>query len=97
MIFPKGGSWWEIDGLYFRSRLVAFGYSQVTGVDFHHHFSPVPCDTSFKTTLLMIQKLKLAAWSINVEAAFLNGDLSEDIYRRVPQGFAKVHGTENAI
>jgi Reverse transcriptase (RNA-dependent DNA polymerase) len=60
------------NGVY-RARLVALGYSQVAGVDFKDHFSPVLCDTSFRIILLLIQRLKLPAWSTDVETAFLNG------------------------
>jgi Reverse transcriptase (RNA-dependent DNA polymerase) len=71
----------------YRARLVALGYSQVAGVDFKDHFSPVLCDTSFRIILLLIQKLKLPAWFIDVETAFLNGDLNEEIYMRIPEDF----------
>jgi Reverse transcriptase (RNA-dependent DNA polymerase) len=67
------------NGVY-RARLVALGYSQVAGVDFKDNFSPVFCDTSFRIVLLLIQKLKLPAWSIDVETAFLNGNLNEENY-----------------
>jgi Reverse transcriptase (RNA-dependent DNA polymerase) len=66
------------DGI-FRARLVAFGYFQVAVVDFSDHFSPVPGDISIRIIFLVIQKLELVAWFINVETAFLNEDLSEEI------------------
>jgi hypothetical protein len=37
--------------------------------------------------LLLIAKLKLKAWSLDVETAFLHGDLDEDIYMKIPDGF----------
>jgi Reverse transcriptase (RNA-dependent DNA polymerase) len=56
----------------------------------------VLCDTSFRIILLLIQKLKLPAWSIDVETAFLNGDLNEEIYMRIPEGF-EGEGKGNSI
>jgi hypothetical protein len=77
-----------------RARLVALGYYQVAGIDFSNHYSPVLCDTSFRIILTIIQKLKLRAWSIDIETAFLNGELTEEMYMKIPDGFAHVHGEE---
>jgi hypothetical protein len=82
------------NGVY-RARLVALGYSQTAGIDFLNHYSPVLCDTSFRLLLLIIQKLKLDAWSSDVETAFLNGDLSEEIFMKIPQGYNLVNKMEN--
>jgi Reverse transcriptase (RNA-dependent DNA polymerase) len=80
----------------FGARLVALGYSQVAGIDFSDQFSPILCDASFRIILLMIQKLKLGAWSLDIETTFLNGDLIEEIYMKVPKGYAEVHGPGKA-
>jgi hypothetical protein len=79
-----------------RARLVALAYSQVAGIDFSNHYSQVLCDKSFRIILAMIQKLNLKAWSIDIETAFLNGELTEEIFMKVPEGFAHVHGEEKA-
>ena len=71
----------------FRARLVALGYSQIPGVDFMENYSPVVNDTSFRIILLLIGKLKLKAWSLDVETAFLHGDLDEDIFMKMPDGY----------
>jgi Reverse transcriptase (RNA-dependent DNA polymerase) len=71
----------------FRSRLVALGYSQIHGIDFSENYSPVVDDSSFCLILLLIAKLKLKAWSLDMETAFLHGDLDENIYMRIPDGF----------
>jgi hypothetical protein len=63
------------------------GYSQTAGINFTNHYSPVICDTSFRLILLIIQKLKLPAWSLDVEIAFLNGNLSEEIFIKIPDGY----------
>jgi hypothetical protein len=78
----------------FRARLVALGYSQIAGVDFTNHNSPVLCDTSFRIILLMIQKMKLPAWSLDIETAFLYGELTEEIYMKMPDGYKWTHRNE---
>ena len=50
------------------------------------------CNTSFRLILVIIQKLKLPAWSLDIETAFLNGDLTEEIFKKVPDGFNQIHG-----
>ena len=64
----------------FRARLVACGYSQVGGVDFTEVFLPVVNDTSFRLWLIwsMIYWKKRLVFDIDV--AFLNGDLEEEIF-----------------
>jgi Reverse transcriptase (RNA-dependent DNA polymerase) len=74
------------DGV-FRARLVALGYSQILGIDFTGNYSPVVNDSSFRILILLIAKLGLKAWSLDVETAFLHGDLEEEIYMKLPQGF----------
>jgi Reverse transcriptase (RNA-dependent DNA polymerase) len=73
------------NGVY-RARLVACGYSQVPGVDFNESFAPVINDVSFR--IMLISKLiwKLKACIVDVETAFLHGELQEEIYMDVPDG-----------
>jgi Reverse transcriptase (RNA-dependent DNA polymerase) len=74
------------DGV-FRARLMALGYSQIPGIDFTGNYSPVVDDWSFRIILLLIVKLGLKAWSIDFETAFLNGNLDEEIYMKIPKGY----------
>ncbi len=61
--------------MFFCARLVACGYSQITGDDFTENYSPVVHDTTF--CLLIIAKMifGLSAKIIDVETTFLYGDL----------------------
>ena len=79
------------DGI-FRARLVALGYSQVAGIDFTGNYSPVVHDSSFRIVLLLIAKLGLKAWSLDIETAFLNGNLQEEIYMKLPEGYGEIKG-----
>jgi Reverse transcriptase (RNA-dependent DNA polymerase) len=73
-----------------RAILVALGYSQVPGVDFSENFAPVVDDATFRIALAMIQNEGLKAYSLDVETAFLHGELEEEIYMQVPKGHEEV-------
>ena len=70
----------------FRARLVACGYSQIPGVDFNESFAPVINDVSFQIMLILKLIWNLKACIIDVETAFLHGDLQEEIYMNIPEG-----------
>jgi Reverse transcriptase (RNA-dependent DNA polymerase) len=63
----------------FRARLVACGYSQVPGVDFQESYSPVINDVVFRILIVCQIIWGLTVILIDVEVAFLNGDLDEII------------------
>ena len=76
---------WKRDGTA-RARLVACGYSQIAGVDFTDVFSPVANDVSFRIMIICMILWKLEGLIFDVETAFLNGDLDEEIYMDCPNG-----------
>ncbi|KAG8472122.1 hypothetical protein CXB51_036777 [Gossypium anomalum] len=62
------------------------------GIDFHETFSPVVKPATIRVVLA------LAGWQlrkININNAFLNGDLFEEIYMVQPLGFEQQHGSQN--
>jgi hypothetical protein len=84
----------EQDGTtQFKARVVTKGYMQNPGVDYTESFSPVACDTSvrsiFTITLNNIEK----EWTcevIDIEAAFLEGDIEEPVFVEWPEGMAEL-------
>jgi Reverse transcriptase (RNA-dependent DNA polymerase) len=70
----------------YRARLVALGYSQLPGIDFTDNFAPVIHDVTFRIMLLIYFMLKYDSKIIDVETAFLYGDLDEEIYMKIPEG-----------
>jgi Reverse transcriptase (RNA-dependent DNA polymerase) len=72
-------------GVY-RARLVACGYSQIAGVDFSSNYAPVINDVTWRIMLIAMLKNLWSAKIIDVETAFLHGDLEEDIYMDCPPG-----------
>ena len=58
------------DGTY-RARLVALGYSQISGVDYTDNFAPVAHDVSFRIALARRMVENLDSLVMDVETAFL--------------------------
>jgi len=83
------GSKWVLkkrkNGIY-RARLVALGYSQVPGIDFTDSFAPVVHDATFRIVLLLWIVKGWGSTVLDVETAFLYGELKEDIFMKVPNG-----------
>jgi hypothetical protein len=63
----------------FRARLVACGYSQVPGVDFQESFASVINDVTFRILLIMKLTWNLKGKTVDIETAFLYGNLKETI------------------
>jgi Reverse transcriptase (RNA-dependent DNA polymerase) len=76
---------WKRNGTA-RARLVACGYIQIAGVDFTNVFSPVTNDVSFRILIICMILWNLEALIFDVETAFLNGELEEEIYMDCPKG-----------
>jgi hypothetical protein len=79
--------------LGFRSRLVACDYSQIPGVNFNESFAPVVNDVSFRIILSAKLLWDLQASIMDVETAFLFGNLQEEIYMNVPKGMSQDDNT----
>ena len=70
----------------YKARLVAKGYSQIPGQDFTETTSPVARLASYRAILSLAAKLNLEAHHLDIETAFLNGILDEEIYMKAPGG-----------
>jgi Reverse transcriptase (RNA-dependent DNA polymerase) len=65
---------------------IVCGYSQVPGVDFRESFAPVINDVTFQILLVMMLTWNFKAKVVDIETAFLHGDLKETIYMEIPNG-----------
>ena len=77
------------DGTY-RARLVALRYSQIPGVDYTDKFAPVAHDVSFRIALARMMVEKLDSLVMDVETAFLYGDIEEEIFMKSPIGMEEI-------
>ena len=73
------------NGVY-RARLVALGYHQIPVIDHEDNFAPVINETTFRIILIMLMKENLKAEIVDIETAFLYGNLEEEIFMKPPQG-----------
>jgi len=68
-------------------RIVAKGFRQIHGVDYHDTFAPVVSLTAVRFFLSIVAHKDFECDQMDVVTAFLNGDIDEEIYMDVPAGF----------
>ena len=71
----------------YKARLVAQGFSQRPGSDYHETFAPTPRWAALRTVLVLAAFEDLHLESVDISSAFLNGRLKELVYMRQPEGF----------
>jgi len=81
---------------HFKGRLVAKGYAQMYGIDYDETFAPVVRFSSIRTLLAFAVQNSLLIHQMDVVTAFLNGNLSEEIYMQQPDGYIQV-GNEHLV
>src|SRR5580765_6210249 len=62
----------------YKARLVARGFTQIYGVDYHETYAPVACLASFRMLLAMANRNQWPANSFDFDSAYLNSVLSND-------------------
>ena len=74
-----------------KSRLVAQGYTQVEGVDFDESFALVARLESIRILLSIVCIMNFKLYQMDMESAFLNGLLNEEVFVEQPTGFQDPH------
>lgn len=71
----------------YKARLVAQGFTQTQGIDCEETFAPVAKLNSIRVLLSIATNLDWELHQLDIKNAFLNGELEEEIYMRIPPGF----------
>jgi hypothetical protein len=77
-----------------KARLVAKGFKQIQCIDYDETFSPVAMLKSIRILLAVAPFYDYEIWQMDVKMAFLNGNLSEDVYMIQPEGFVDPKNAE---
>jgi hypothetical protein len=75
----------------YKARLVGDGRSQIAGVDCDETFSPVVKPATIRTVLTIALSKSWPIHQLDVQNAFLHGDLHETVYMHQPLGFRDPH------
>ena len=83
-------------GHIFKTRLVAKGSSQKSGIDYEDIYSPLVKHDALRTVLAIAAAKDLHMVQLDVKTTFLNGELEEELYMEQSAG-STVSGKETQV
>ncbi|GJX79734.1 retrotransposon protein, putative, ty1-copia subclass [Tanacetum coccineum] len=78
----------DMDGAIhtYKARLLAKSFTKTYGVDYEENFSPVADIRAIRILIAIAAFYDYEVWQMDVKTAFLNGHLSEEVYKVQPEG-----------
>ena len=79
------------------ARLVSRGFTQEYGIDYEETFAHVARLSSVMTLIAVSVAHKWPLFQMDVKNAFLNGELSEEVYMKLPPGYSHPPGFPHKV
>ena len=81
----------------YKARLVAMGFTQKYGIDYEETFAPVAQLSSVRTFIAISVARKWPLFQVDVKNAFRNGELSEEVYMKLPPDYSHPPGFPHRV
>ncbi len=76
----------------YKARLVAQGFTQRAGIDYDETYAPVARMASTRIFLAYTTRRRFHLMQADVKTAYLNGDMEQEVYMRIPRGYDNPKG-----
>ena len=81
----------------YKARLVSRGFTQEYGIDYEENFAPVARLSFVRTLISIYAACKWPLFKIDFKNSFLNGELSEEVYMKLPLGYSHPSGFPHRV
>ena len=82
---------------HYKSRLVARCFTQKYEIDYEETLAPMARLSYVRTLIAISTTRKWPLFHMDVKNAFLNGELSEEVYMKLPPGYSHPQGFPHRV